>query len=259
MNEEQDFDINSGAGLGDYVGPEYDPTAPPKSVRPAPKPDGFHKIRVWLDNSKEEPVYIKEIFDGAGKKVAEKVLAAVVARFDEGDDKLGGFLKNFYPSDTPVKPGAGGQLQFICHMAGNTMKAGLKSSAKKAHVVETFAQAGEAGIKLLAKTRWVMAFAKTDETGMPVYKPGTDYKEYIEIKGMERIQKGALARANQETLEWQIGDDESQEEFAARKQVYLQDAIDSAHVFSDPLSGDERVVQPEIWELVNPKEYGVTL
>lgn len=254
----EDFDINNPT-VGEDTAPDYDPTAPPKSIRPAPKPDGYHKIRVWLDNSKEEPVYIKEIKDSSGQTIAKKVLAAVVARFDEGDDKLGGFLKNFYPSATPVKPGGGAQLPFICHMAGNTMKAGLKPEKIKEHVVETFAQAGEAGIKLLARTRWVMSFPKTDEQGMPVYKAGSEYKEYVEIKGMERIQKGALARANQETIEWQIGDDESQEDFAARKQAYLQDAIDTAHIFADPLTGDERVVQPEIWELVNPKEYGVTL
>lgn len=241
MDHFNTFDINDPAflaGLGEIV-PDIDPDNIPQQSRPAPVADGVHWVKVRLRGDKQEPVYFKNprIDPNTGKPTADSVVAILVARvLNQETGQEMGFLKDWYASTTtpkvaPGSPPKGSALTAICKMANKPIQRGWDLVRIKAHVEQVFAEAGEEGIMVLVKTQWVKSVPKAQEINgvvTYVYKPGTDYKEYDEVKGMKKIL-----------------------ELAARKGI----PEDLAHIWLDPVTGDERTVTAQVQGIEDPAKY----
>lgn len=218
-----EFDL-SDPSLSEYS-PEIDTENVPRQLRPAPPPDGIHPVRARLGNREGGPVYIK------GSKVNGRIVDGKVVAFIDcrilnrqtGDE--GAFLKTWYPTSQVFKGATGSQLTAICYLAGDPVKAGASLIDIKNHVERVFAEAGELGVELWVKTRWVKSVPKVDENGIYVYKEGTEFKEYDEVKGEAKIKKLAA----------------------------LQGVPDErAHLFQEPVTGEERSVSAEVQSLEDP-------
>lgn len=250
----EDFDINNPMEVGDYV-PDYNSEEAPEMVLPAPPPEGYHYVLLGLNSNKEEPVYIKSIYNDSGDKISEKVLADIAPRYYNSQTGEGGqFLKNYYPSSTPVGPKKGAALPYLCFLAGKKMPTGLKTSLIKAHVEKVFADADNNQLLVLVKTRWIMSIPMVDkDTGLPVYEG--EYIKRQDIKGEAIIKARALEAAKLEVETFVIYEDETPDEFAARKAKHIEDSHLTAHIYVDPTTGTKRSCSSEIIELADPKDF----
>lgn len=234
--------------------PSIDPDDIPRQLRPAPPPDGIYWVKVRLNGSRPDPVYFKDLKKDpdTGKFIDGKVIASLTVRIvDQETGFEGAFLKDWYASTTTPKvaPGAppkGSAITAICKMAGKPVHRGASLVEIKDHVEKVFAEAGDDGIMVLVKTQWVRSVPKAREmvdlNGNPtgvmtyVYKTGTEngprpIKEYDEIKGMKRII-----------------------ELAARQGI----SEDQAHIWVDPVSGDERTISAQVQSIEDPSRYEIS-
>lgn len=240
------FDINDPTFISQMneTVPEIDPDDIPRQSRPAPVADGIYWLKVRLRGDKADPVYYKNLRmdPDTGKPTADSVVAILTPRvYDPETGKEGGFLKDWYASSaTPqVPPGAppkGSTLTAICKMAGKPVRRGAGVAEIKAHVEQLFAEAGEDGILVLAKTQWVKSVPKAQEiNGVVTYVfkdvGGKQFKEYDEIKGEKKIK-----------------------ELAAKQGI----GADMAHLWYDPVSGEERTVQAQVQGIEDPARYNFT-
>lgn len=239
------FDLNDPtfiASLNEIV-PDIDPDDIPKQSRPAPVSDGVYWLRVRLSDQASViqkhggPVYYKNLRKDpeTGKPIADSVVAVLMPRvFDPETGKESGFLKDWYASSaTPqVAPGAppkGSALTAICKMAGKPVRRGAGMEEIKTHVEQVFAEAGEEGITVLAKTQWVKSVPKAQEiNGVVTYVFKDNRKEYDEVKGEKRIKELAAKRGIPEDL---------------------------AHLWYDPVTNEERTVQSQVQGIEDPARY----
>ncbi len=240
---EMEFDINNPeflAQLGEIV-PDIDPDDIPRQSRPAPIQDGVHWVRVRLRGDKKEPVYFKNPRrdQDTGKYIADSVVAILTPRVvnaETGQEM--GFLKDWYvssatPKVPPGSPPKGSAITAICKMAGKPVRRGASIAEIKAHVEQVFAEAGEEGILVLVKTQWVKSVPKAQDINgatMYVFKEGTSFKEYDEVKGEKKIK-----------------------ELAAKQGI----SEDQAHIWYDPVSGEERTVQSQVQSIEDPARYQI--
>lgn len=240
------FDLNDPtflAGLGEIV-PPIDPDQIQSQSRPAPISDGVYWLKVRLRGDKQDPVYYKNLRRDpeTGKPIADSVVAILVPRvYDPETGKESGFLKDWYVSTTTPKvaPGAppkGSSITAICKMAGKPIRRGASLPEIKAHVEQVFAEVGEDGIVILAKTQWVKSVPKAQEiNGLVTYVfknvGGKEVKEYDEVKGEKRIK-----------------------ELAAKQGI----PEDLAHLYYDPVSNEERTVQAQVQGIEDPARYSFT-
>jgi len=235
--ETQDFDINDPdfANLENFA-PEIDTEDVPKQIRPAPPADGYHWVNARLANKDGGAVYIKGTKGPGGKVIDGKVVAAIDCRvWDEEKGEEGAFLKTLYATTLVFKGAKGSQLTAICYLAGKPVKAGAGLGQIRDHVLQLFAEAGEEGIRLLVRTRWIKSVPKVTELMNPdgsatgvfqyVFKEGTEIKDYLETKGEQRIKRAAQL----------VGIPEEQ-----------------AHLFKEPVTGEDRYVQAEVAEIADP-------
>lgn len=253
MSEEA-YDINNPTVVGEYV-PDYNPEEAPKQVLPAPPPEGYHYVATWLNSNKENPVYIKDIFNAQGDKIGEKTLADLSVRYyNPATGELGQYLRNYYPSSAPIGPKKGAHLPYLCFLAGKKMPPGLKTSLMKAHVERVYAEAGDQGVILLAKTRWIMSIPMVDkDTGLPVYEG--EYVKRQDIKGEANIKARAVEAAKLEAETFVLEEGETPDELAERRAAHIEDAPLTAHIFVDPVQGVEKSAMSEIVELADPKDF----
>lgn len=237
------FDINDPkfiAQMNETV-PDIDPDNIPRQSRPAPVSDGVYWLRVRLRGDKKDPVYYKNLRmdPETGKPTADSVVAILTPRvFDPETGKESGFLKDWYASSaTPQVPAGappkGATLTAICKMAGKPIRRGAGNAEIKAHVEQVFAEAGEDGILVLARTQWVKSVPKAqDVDGLVTYVFKTvgdkQFKEYDEIKGEKRIKESAAKQGITEDL---------------------------AHLWYDPVTGEERTVQAQVQTIEDPARY----
>lgn len=217
----------------------------PELVRPAPPSDGTWKVRARLANRQGgPPVYIKGSKQG-GQIVDGKVVAWInckVINRETGEE--GAFLKTWYPTSQVFRGGTGSVLTALYFLAtGGPIKPSVPGRAVtlpdiKNAIDRLFAEAGEEGIELYVKTRWVWSMPKTQEVldsdGNPtglytyVYKEGTEIKDYDEVKGEAKIKK---IRALQGVPE------------------------EKAHLWWEPVLQEERSVQAEIVSLEDSSKF----
>lgn len=250
---EEDFDINN-PSVGDYV-PDYNSDEAPELVLPAPPPEGYHYVILSLNTAKSEPIYIKSLYNDNGDKIGEKVLANLTVRYlNPETGEPGQYLNRYYPSSVPIGPKKGAQLPYLCFLAGKKMPTGLKTSLIKAHVEQVFEEADNNQLVVLVKTRWIMSIPMVDkETGIPVYQG--EYIKNQDIKGEAIIKARALEAAKLEVETFVIREEETPDEFAARKMKFIEDSPLTAHIFLDPVAGVKKSASSEIIELADPKDF----
>lgn len=242
-NQPEYFDINDPSSLAQLqeIVPDIDPDDIPKQTRPAPPPDGVHWVKVRLRGDKDEPVYYKNLRrdPDTGKITCDSIVAVLTVRIV--DSQTGtelGFLKDWYASTTtpkvaPGSPPKGAALTAVCKMAGKPIRLGASLPEIKAHVERVFAEAGEEGILVLVKTQWVKSVPKTvDVGGLPAYAFTPDgKKEYVETKGMKKILEQATRLGIPEEM---------------------------AHLWSDPVTGEERTVNSQVQSIEDPAKYQIS-
>jgi hypothetical protein len=223
-------------------------------IKLPPPSDGVHQVVLKLSERKEVPVYVKGDRDpSSGALYNKRVVASIAARVLSENGAEGAFLKDFYPTSAVNKGQKTSNLASLCFLNGTPLPTGPTIEAQIEHVKRIFAEAGENGIVLWAKTRWIKAVPKIDDNGMPVYQDGTEWKEYTEIRSEKAVRRHALLSAQLEVASWQAETGESQEDFDNKKREYVQYwGVDYPHMFEDPLDGQIRYVQCEIQELVRP-------
>lgn len=250
----EDFDIND-PGLDSYA-PDLDPNALPEQLRPAPIDDGVHWLVVRGNTRRKGGyVYYKDIVkNAAGEIVDGKVILALTVRALNEDGTESGFLKDYYASSTPQGPKRGSSLTYILAQAKSPVRGGSSLRRIKEHAEMVLAENAEKGIKILAKTRWVRSVPVVDENNEYVLD-ASGFKTYSELKGQEKIVALEVAKATEEAMYFEAGEDETAEDFEFRKQNHIDTAYTRAHIWYEPKSGDERTCSAEIQSLENPALY----
>lgn len=249
--EAGEFDINDpqlAAEVPDFGDPEGSAEMGPQ----APPSDGVHAVALFLRESDTKAgVEVKRTKEGV-----LKVQANVYGRFvlpaevnDDGEEvrpeRLGAYTRGYYPSthmSTWEQSNLGtSKLAFLCRLAGKPLQRGMNLAEIARHVQALFDVAGEDGVRVLARTKWLKSVPVVDEDGMPVMDG--QYLKRDDIKGEKRIKASVALAAKSAALEAGLGGEE------VDKAVEL--AINNAHKFIDPVSGDELTVQCEIDSLIN--------
>jgi hypothetical protein len=205
-----------------------------KPTRQAPPSDGIHLVRFRLGTRKDgPPVYVKG--SKLGGRVVEgtlKVVAVLEGRVvDRVTGAEGPFLQTWYPTSQVFKGSSGSHITALYFLATGkpiqpSRQGQAPSPADIVLAIETlFAEAGEEGVEAWAKTRWIQRIPKVDKNGIPVYKDGTEYPDTHDIKGEAKIKKLAALNGISE---------------------------DRAHLFTDPVSGDEKTAYAEVMNLEDP-------
>lgn len=233
---EVEFDLNDPALMSDA--PDFgDPEGSAEQIAAPPPSDGVHEVALFLRESEDKPgVYVK------GTPGDAKLVAAVSPRFVREDGTLGAYLKDFYPTTMVFQGQTASQIAFLCRLAGEPLQRGMSYEDIKAHIYKLFAEAGEEGIRVKAKTQWIKSTQRVDENGIPVTDTFSGKAVYDEVKGEGRIKAAAAQAAKSEALEQGFDMDE------ALGAAALAEA--RAHIYIDPVSGDERTVRAEIRSLI---------
>lgn len=226
--DDSTFDINDPA-LSSYA-PDIDTENIPKMIKLPPPPDGIHWVRVRLASLKDkESVYLK-VNKVEGQIVDAKVIAAIDAKILNEDGTEGAYLKTMYATTQVFKGQKGSQLTAICMLSGKPVKRGSSIKDIKDHVDRVFAEAGDEGLQLLVRTRWIKSIVKTIEVNGAIVPEFNDNgtKVYIETKGEKRIKQLAAIEGISE---------------------------EKAHLYKDPITDEERSVNAEIAEILDPADY----
>lgn len=250
----EDFDYNDPA-LDGYA-PDVDPNALPEQLRPAPVDDGIHWLVVRPNGRRKGgPVYYKDIVKNSkGEIVDGKVIVALSVRVLNEDGTEGPFVKDYYASSTPQGAKKGSSLTYILAQARSPITGGSSLRRIKEHTEMVLAENAEKGIRILAETRWVRSVPQANEEGAYLLD-GNGNKVYSEVKGQEKIVALEVEKSKQEVLYFEAGEDETAEDFEYRKQQHIDTAPSRAHIWYDPVSGDERSCSAEIQSLKDPALY----
>lgn len=250
----EDVDLNDLA-LDGYA-PDVDPNAPPEMLRPAPIDDGLHYLTVRGNTRRKGGyVYYKDIVKNKkGEIVDGKIILALSVRVLNEDGTEGPFVKDYYASSTPQGAKKGSSLTYILAQARSPITAGSSLRRIKEHAEMVLAENAEKGIRILAETRWVRSVPQTNEDGGYLLD-GNGNKVYSEVKGQEKIVALEIEKAKQEVAFFEAGEDETAEDFEYRKQQHVDTAPSRAHIWYDPISGDERSCAAEIVSLKDPSLY----
>lgn len=233
---EAEFDLNNPALMSDA--PDFgDPEGSAEQIAAPPPSDGVHPVALFLRESEDKPgVYVK------GTPGDSKLVAAISPRFVREDGTLGAYLKDFYPTTMVFQGQTASQIAFLCRLAGEPLQRGMTYEDIKTHVYKLFAQAGEEGIRVNAKTQWIKSTQRVDENGIPVTDEFSGKAIYDEVKGENRIKAAAAAAAKSEVL----ADGGDLDDAVAAAEL----AEARAHIYTDPVSGEERTVRAEIRSLI---------
>lgn len=223
------FDMNNppqGDGGFDFG----DPNGSAEQIAPPPPADGEYTVNLRLRESDTKAgVYVKD-----RDLPTMKVVASISPRFVREDGTLGSFLKDFYPTTSVFRGQTASQIAFLCNLAGQPLQRGMNPDQVVAHVQRIFDEAGDEGITVRARTRWIKS-VKDPVTGEYNDKP----------KGQAAITAAAVNAAKAEAmLAGIVG-----EELIA----ILDDAAARAHLYLDvDKDGNvvERTVKSEISSLL---------
>lgn len=263
-----DFDLTDEAtlaALAEYV-PEINMDAAPEApLAPAPPSDGVWQIKMRPDTKRQGgAVYYKDIQKDprTGKIVGGKVIASLAPRiYDAENNKEGQFLKNFYATSVAFGADKGSSITFICKQAGSRLTDRAPITEIKSTAEEVFALNATDGIVLWARTEWIKSAPRVVEIGEGVYAYEFDEKGmkiYDEVRGEAKIKALAIAEAQQEIAFWEKDEEETVEEFEARKIHHVETAPLRAHIFYDVVAEKELRVMAQVKELLDPKKLPIS-
>lgn len=221
------FDMNNppqGDGGFDFG----DPNGSAEQIAPPPPADGEYTVNLRLRESDQKAgVYIKD-----RGLPTQKIVASISPRYVREDGTLGAYLKDFYPTTMVFQGQTASQVAFLCNLAGQPLQRGMTIDQVVEHVQRIFDEAGEEGITVRARTRWIKSTKNDDGT-------------YTEVKGQKAVTAAAVNAAKAEAmLDGIVG-----EELIA----ILDDAAARAHLYLDvDKDGNvvERTVKSEISSLL---------
>lgn len=221
------FDMNNppqGDGGFDFG----DPNGSAEQVAPPPPADGEYTVNLRLRESDQKPgVYIKD-----RGLPTQKIVASISPRYIREDGTLGAYLKDFYPTTMVFQGQTASQIAFLANLAGNPLQRGMTIDQVVDHVQRIFDEAGEGGITVRARTRWIKSTKNDDGT-------------YTEVKGQRAVTAAAVNAAKAEAmLDGIVGDElvDILADAAARAHIYLDYDKDGNVV--------ERTVKSEISSLL---------
>lgn len=255
-DESGQFDVNDPT-LAGHV-PEINTESVPQ-MSSAPPSDGPHWVVLRLrEDDAKGPCYSKGEKNRNGELVKAYLVGHLTVRlWDEEKEKETSFLNDWWPTTLVMQGQTGSQLTSICYLAGNPVRYGASLGKIQEHFLRLFEDAGEDGVRLLVRTRWAVRVPKVDEQGMPVYLPGkfdkngNPIKDCHEFKGEKKIKKMAAIQAKTDVLSFEQYEDETLPEFEARKQEWIDTSDERAHLFIDPVSGEEIGCRAEVAEILD--------
>jgi hypothetical protein len=242
------FDLNSPEALEQFA-PEIDPDAIEERLLPPPPSDGIHLLSFKPQEDKEGgAVYVKE---SDKKKGQFNCTAALSPRFVKEDGEEGQYLDIFYATTYKMEGQKTHALGTFCKLAGKPLPKlppGQRQTLGeiKEHVELLLAEAPE-GVKILAETQWVMSYKEADKNGCAMPDPkNPKYDKRVTIKGEEKIKNLQRLWAKDAVAFWAPEEEESEEDFEARKLAYIESSDSRAHLFTDPVTNDRRSVRAEV-------------
>lgn len=237
------FDMNSTVLL-DLPCPEEGEGEPTVSV-PAPPSDGPYWVALMMRPAQEgrENVYVKPTQNGA------KILARFSPRYLREDGTLGGYLRDFYPSNEMRQGQTVSDLGYVARMAGVQVPRGNFGQLLQFYKELFAGLENEQGsyIAVPALTQWLKSTPKVDENG-EVVRDAEGRVEYDEIRGERKIRAAAIAAAQTEASRLGL-DGDAFDRFVAS-------AGAMAHVFVNPVTGEQAQVRAQISRLVPQIEVG---
>lgn len=223
MENDNNFEVND-PKLLDAAPPEFDGDADLQpAMLPAPPDDGEHVVFVNLvpeGRNASGQVYVKSSPD------RQAVLYAVVTcRVANAEGEPGMYLKDKWVGSQVFEGQTTSDLAYLLKLIGRPMPRFATFKDMKEYVEGVFAAAPEEGYKVKAKTRWIKSVVATDGDGNPIFT--NEKKQYIETKGQKKI-------THQNVEAWM------------RQGVPSEAAVKKAHLYVDPIDGEERSVRAEV-------------
>lgn len=222
---------------------DYDPNAELQGPKLGPLPDGNYVLSLRLREPREgetNPMVkqgAKGLFTYASIEVRQY-------RPDNEEKPFGPYLNNYMPNSIKWDNQPTSDLVAFCKAVGHPAPAGLNPLTLAQHVESIFRSASdETGLLVNATTRWEMTYPEVDENGMQVLKPNGK-ASYITIRGEQEIKKAVSEQAASEAA--------TQGMDPAQAQAYIAQAVENAHIYTDPLTGEERQVRPAIRRIIGP-------
>ena len=223
----QEFDMNDPT-LELEMPDDYNPEAELGGGIPQPPADGANRVALFLAEDTENK--------DAVRFSKGKVVATFRVRAVKDDGELGAYLKDYYPTSQVFEGQHTSALANLCRLAGKPVTARQAPEYIK-HVYSVFST--DEPFVCTAKTQWVKSTPKLDpETGEHMLDSQTGYKMYDEVKGMAKVKAAAVAAVQQQAANegWDSDSLEKGLEYATR----------NPHLYTDPLTGDEKSVRAEV-------------
>ena len=226
----QEFDMNDPT-LELEMPDDYNPEAELGGGIPQPPADGPHKLAFWLAEDTEQKMAVRQ---SKGKIVATFKVRVVK---DNGD--FGQYLNEYYPTTQVFDGQRTSALTNMCRLAGKVNYANPNSQPDEyiKNVRATFST--DVPTIFTAQTQWVKSVPDLNpETGEHKVDSISGYKMYTKTKGMVKIKAAAVAAVQQQaaTEGWDSDSLEKGLEYATR----------NPHLYTDPLTGDEKSVRAEV-------------
>lgn len=222
---------------------DYDPEADIQGPVLGPLPDGNYILSLRLREPREgetNPMVkkgAKGLFTYANIEVRQY-------RPENEEKPFGPYLNNYMPNSIKWDNQPTSDLVAFCKAVGKPAPAGLDPLGLAKHVEGIFRSVSdETGLLVKASTRWEMSYAEVDENGLQVLK-ANGKPAYVTIRGEQAIKKAVGDQAAAEAAEQGLD--------PARAQAYISNAVANAHIFTDPLTGEERQVRPAIHRILGP-------
>jgi len=221
---------------------DYDPDAELVGPQLGPLPDGNHQVIVKLREPREGEAN-PTVSKGARGLFTKATLEVRHYRPDN-EKPLGQYLNNYVPTSIQWDNQPTSDLVALCRALGSPAPQGLDQIGLAKHVTEIFRKASsEDGIVINVSTAWEMSYPSTDENGIQIFD-SNNKAVYIRHKGEQNIKKMAAEDAAAEAAAQGLD--------PAATQAAISAAVDEAHVYIHPLTGEPKSVRASIRRVLGP-------
>lgn len=218
---------------------EYDGEALPTAPTFGPPPDGNYHL-VLRPNPKGDDDFIQIRTSSRGQFVMARVKIRI---FDEDRQRETAFLGTGVLNSIKWDNQPTNDLAALCKIAGQPMPNGLTALEFAQHLDKVLTDNAEEGIHFTGRAVWEMSFQTVDENGMPVYKDD-GRADYTTIRGERKIKALVSERAQAEAAQKGLT--------GPAQERFITDALESAHLYTDPVSGNEREVRLVLTQIIGP-------
>ena len=218
---------------------DYDGESLPTAPTFGPPTDGNYHL-VLRPNPKGDEHYIQIRTSSRGQFVMARVKIRI---YDEDRGKETAFLGTGVINSIKWDNQPTNDLAALCKIAGKPMPNGLNALQFAEHLEKVLDSFAEDGLHFKGRTAWEMSFQSVDENGMPVFKED-GRAEYTTIRGEQKIKRLVSERAQAEAAAKGLT--------GPAQERFITEAVELAHLYTDPVSGTEREVRAVLMQIIGP-------